>query len=321
MDLGRQPEGGQQHDLAGGQLGGVHVAADVAGQRLLGPAPVGQGRGPELQPPGRGGEAAADGAVDHHPGGPAALAVRGRGAGRHDVGAVRSGGTGVDAPGRGDGQVGEFAGRDLAVVQRALAAADLEGPVAPHVLQRGQALRRGPFGQAGHRVLEHPAVVLIHGQLLAGPGPGLVVAPDAHRAVRVDPPGQLGPPLVLLPHLARVDLAGVGDLLAEPLAGRAQHRLPEADPLPVVLLVGVRVVPFGAVAHRQHVVGEVGRLVPGRGQRHEAADLGLVGEHLHPGQPVGVGPHRVVDPDEVGVELAPAVFEEVRQQEAQLVLG
>ena len=33
-------------------------------------------------------------------------------------------------------------------------------------------------------------------------------------------------------------------------------------------------------------------------------------------QPVRVGPHRVVDPDEVGVEPAPAVLEEVRQQEA-----
>ena len=92
------------------------------------------------------------------------------------------------------------------------------------------------------------------------------------------------------------------------------------DPLAVVLLVGVGVVPLGAVAHRQHVVGEVGRLVPGRGERDEAADLGLVGEDFHPRQPVGVGPHRVVDADEVGVELAAALGEEVRQQERHLVL-
>ena len=78
--------------------------------------------------------------------------------------------------------------------------------------------------------------------------------------------------------------------------------------------------PFGAVAHRQHVVGEVGGLVPGGGQRDEAAHLLLVGEHLHPAQPVRVGPHRVVDAGEVGVEPAAAVLEQVREQETQLVL-
>ena len=78
--------------------------------------------------------------------------------------------------------------------------------------------------------------------------------------------------------------------------------------------------PLGAVPHRQHVVGEPGRLVPGRGQRDGAADLVLVTQDLHPAQPVGVGPHRVVDADEIGVQPAAALGEEVRQQERHLVL-
>ena len=66
------------------------------------------------------------------------------------------------------------------------------------------------------------------------------------------------------------------------------------------------VVPFGAVPHWQDVVGEVGGLVPGRRQGDEAADLFLVGQHLHPGQAVGVGPDRVVDPNPVWVHPSDA---------------
>ena len=79
--------------------------------------------------------------------------------------------------------------------------------------------------------------------------------------------------------------------------------------------------PLGRMAHGQHVVGEPGGLAPGRGQRHEAADLVLVAQGLHPAQSVRVGPHRVVDADEVGVQPAAALGEEVRQQERHLVLG
>ena len=47
----------------------------------------------------------------------------------------------------------------------------------------------------------------------------------------------------------------------------------------------------------------------------------LVGERLDPGEAVGVRPHRVVDAGEVDVERAPALLEEVRQEERQLVHG
>ena len=77
--------------------------------------------------------------------------------------------------------------------------------------------------------------------------------------------------------------------------------------------------PLRAQAHRQHVVGEVGRLAPGRGQRHVQADLRLVRDRLDPREAVGVGPDRVVDAGEVDVEPPAAVLQEVRQQERHLV--
>ena len=95
-------------------------------------------------------------------------------------------------------------------------------------------------------MLEDAAVVLVDGELLAGASLRLEVPADAEAAVGVDAPGELDPELVLLPHLAGVDLPRVGDVLAEPLARRSQHGLAEADPLAVVLLVGVDVVPLGA---------------------------------------------------------------------------
>ncbi len=55
----------------------------------------------------------------------------------------------------------------------------LEGAVAAHVLQRRQPLLGGSLGQAGNGVLEHPAVVLVHRELLTGMPLRLDEAPDA----------------------------------------------------------------------------------------------------------------------------------------------
>jgi len=163
------------------------------------------------------------------------------------------------------------------------------------------------------------AVVVVDRHLLARPVGCLPVPADAERPVGVDAPRQLDPELVLLPDLAGVDLAGVGDGLAEALAGLAQHRLAEADPLPVVLLVADHVVALGGVPHRQDVVGEVRGLVPRRRQRHVQPELGLVQQGLDPAEAVGVGPHRVVDAAEVGVDRAAALGHELGQQERHLV--
>ena len=49
--------------------------------------------------------------------------------------------------------------------------------------------------------------------------------------------------------------------------------------------------------------------------------LRLVEQRLHPREAVGVGPDRVVDAGEVGVELAAALVEEVGEQDRHLVVG
>ena len=79
-----------------------------------------------------------------------------------------------------------------------------------------------------------------------------------------------------------------------------------------------RVVALGAEPHRQDVVREPRRLAPRRRQRDVQADLVAIGEHLHPGEAVGVRPQRVVDAREVHVQLAAVLSEQMRQQEAHL---
>src|SRR4030095_1840194 len=49
------------------------------------------------------------------------------------------------------------------------------------------------------------------------------------------------------------------------------------------------------------------------------ADHLLVAEHFDPVKPVGVRPYGVVHASEIYVEFSPSVFEEMRQQERQLV--
>ena len=79
--------------------------------------------------------------------------------------------------------------------------------------------------------------------------------------------------------------------------------------------------PFGPHTHRQDVVGEPRRLGPGRGERHVTLHLRFVLQRLHPGEAVGIGPDRVVDPAEVDVERAATLVEEVRQQDRHLVVS
>ena len=108
--------------------------------------------------------------------------------------------------------------------------------------------------------------------------------------------------------------------MAVSLAGDAEDGLAESEPLSRVRLVGVRVVAFGGDAHGQNVVCVPGGFGPGRSQRDMQSDLLFVGEHLDPAESIGVGPHRVVDPREVGVELCPALLEQVGEEDAQLVV-
>src|SRR4030095_9410745 len=72
---------------------------------------------------------------------------------------------------------------------------DEERAVASHVLKRREPLALGGRRQAGHAVLEHPAIQLLDAQLLAGPERRLEVLPDAEAAVGIDPPRQLDPEL------------------------------------------------------------------------------------------------------------------------------
>ena len=144
---------------------------------------------------------------------------------------------------------------------------------------------------------------------------------DAELAVGVDAEREVDPELVLLPHLAGVRLVGPFNGAALLLGEHPQDRLAEPDPAAGVGLVAGHVVALGAHAHRQHVIGEPGRLRPRRGEGDVAADQVLVGEHLEPAEAVGVGPDRVVDAGEVGVDAAAALLQEVGQQEAHLVVG
>ena len=71
----------------------------------------------------------------------------------------------------------------------------------------------------------------------------------------------------------------------------------------------------------QHVIRPHGGLVPGGSHRDVAADEVLIGQRLDPREAIRVGPHRVVHAGEVGVDLAAALHQEVRQQDGELVGG
>ena len=100
-----------------------------------------------------------------------------------------------------------------------------------------------------------------------------------------------------------------------------ENTLAERNPAPLMGFVTDDVVLFGADAHRQHVIGKPGRFVPCWSQRHMTFDLLGVGERFHPAETIGVGPDRVIDTREVGVEFASPLIEKVRKQDRHLVIG
>ena len=294
------------------------MAARVPRHGKLRPSPLGQRPRPELEPPRRRRKTLPDHAVhlDAHPAPPFLVPVERRQ--RHHIRRWRRRRPCERPPGFVNAHVVELALRHTLLVDRPHRRVDLERPVAAHVLERRPPLPRGLLGQARHRVLENPPVVLVHGHLLARLRARLEELPDPARAVRVDPPRQLDPELVLLPHLAGVHVAGGPHLLAEPLPRGPQNRLAEADPAPIVLLVRGEVVPLRRVPHRQHVVRKERCLVPRRGQRHMQPYTLRVREHLDPGEAVGVGPDGVVDAGEIDVQVPVSLRRQVRQQERHL---
>src|ERR1043165_3991106 len=131
-------------------------------------------------------------------------------------------------------------------------------------------------------MLEDITVILVHAESLIGSFFRLNELANAQRAVRVYPPRQLKPELVLLPDLAGVDFARVRDALALTLARGTQHWLAKAYPLRVARFVGMKIVALRAVAHRQDIVREVRGLVPRRGQSHVTINEALVRQSLDP---------------------------------------
>ena len=307
MDQGRQPEGGEQEELALRAIdrGPVDVAPDVGGERVLGPLPLLERLRVELELARRRGEA------------DARLTVH--------LDADRSTSPGDEPRGRIHGRARQVLRPERRLVRPVDAVLDEERAVLPHVGQRREPLLRGRLRQSGHGVLEHPAVELVHRELLARPGRRLEPPPDAERAVRVDPPGELDPELVLFPDLPEprglVRLPGRREPAALPLERDAQHGLAEADPARSVGLLAHEVVPLGGVTHREDVVGEPRSLAPGRRQADVEAHLRLVRERVDPGKAVGVRPHGVVDAGEVHVELPAPLLQQVREQEAHLEEG
>src|SRR5579875_1434607 len=83
----------------------------------------------------------------------------------------------------------QFLRREFALIGPVDARSDLEAAVPAHVLQRGQTLLGCRLGEAGDDMLEDPAVVLIHGELLARTRGRLEVCADAEGTVGVDAPG------------------------------------------------------------------------------------------------------------------------------------
>ena len=143
---------------------------------------------------------------------------------------------------------------------------------------------------------------------------------NAKRAVRVDLPRQVDPEFVLFPHFTRVYFPRAVDRAAFLFGVDAEHGLAETDPSTRVRFVTGEVMSLGPVTHGKHVVREPCRFRPCRGQRDMAADEVFVRERFKPAEAVGVGPHRVVHPTEVRVELPAAFFQEVRQQDRCLVM-
>src|SRR5438034_8264154 len=95
----------------------------------------------------------------------------------------------------------ELAGRERLLVGAVDLILDEERAVFPHIGERRQPLARRRVGEAGDAPLEDPAVDLLDPELLARAIGRLEVLPHAEAPVGIDPPRELDPELVLLPHL------------------------------------------------------------------------------------------------------------------------
>ena len=73
------------------------------------------------------------------------------------------------------------------------------------------------------------------------------------------------------------------------------------------------------VAHREDVIREERCFAPGRRERHVEPDQALIGQGFDPGEPVGVGPHGVVDAGEIHLEPAAPVLQEMGEEKGELV--
>ena len=199
----------------------------------------------------------------------------------------------------------------------------IRAPVA-HELERCLPHGSSIIGQARHLVGENRFVVLVDADRLTRPRRALEPLANAERAIGIDPPRQVDPELVLLPDFARVELvsAGVGAELGSLQFGIPAHdRLAETQPLTCMGLKRRQIMALRADAHRQHEVGKPRRLRPRRRQCDMAADTLGVAQRFQPAEPVRVRPHWVVDAGEVRVELAPALAQEMRQQDRHLVVA
>ena len=86
-------------------------------------------------------------------------------------------------------------------------------------------------------------------------------------------------------------------------------------------LLAHQVVPLRGEPHGKHVVGPQSGFVPCRSEGGMHAHHVLVAKHFHPGKAVRIGPHRIVDAREIGVDAAAPLAQKVRQKKAQLMVG
>src|SRR5262249_38016074 len=144
--------------------------------------------------------------------------------------------------------------------------------------------RRGR--QSRNAVLKDPAVVFADAEFFAGTIRRLKVLAYPERAVGVDAPGEFDPELVFLPDFAQSGLTmrfvGKVELPATIFQSHAQHRLAETDPACGVRLLAHEIVALGSMAHRQDVIGEPGRLAPGRRKTGMTFNCALVAESFNP---------------------------------------
>src|SRR5215472_3013955 len=82
-----------------------------------------------------------------------------------------------------------------------------ERAILPHVIVGGQFLGSGGLRKSWHAVLEDPPVVFADLELLPRAIGRFEVLANAHRAIGIDPPREVDPELILLPHFSEPRLA------------------------------------------------------------------------------------------------------------------